>query len=747
MTSTRPGSAVLAAAPGVGLPLLSVLGASICGAGIGSPSALAATPPVRDPPGDGDEASTVGQVVVTGLRPLLGDKIPLTLAETPQSVTRVSKTLMREQSDERLEDALQNAPGVTLNAGEGAARGDTINIRGFSAYNDFFLDGVRDAAVYVRDPFDLEEIEVIEGPSGALFGRGSTGGAVNQVSKAPTLDAGGAMSVEGGTNDAFRGTLDADTPIGPNAALRLNVMGETSAEAGRDLVHNDHWGVAPAVAFGLGQPTTLTLAYLHLSEHDRPDAGIPFVDGAPAPVPRGADFGLASDHADSIVNIGTIRLTHEVNASLRFADTLRYAQYTFSYLFEAPSFGAVADGGQGPPAAGAALSTILVGRDSPSSFGTLTNLDNQADLTARFATGRFAHTLVAGLELSRQTDLLNSVRNPFNSNNAWIPETPLLRPDPYQVRPAEPVSKTQNSVANDEAAYVTDTVRFGAHLDLIGSLRLDRFAVDETQATLATGAIAHYSHADIVPSRRLALVYKPAVGQSLYIAYGTSFDPSAESLSFTAADANLGPVKATTLEAGVKSEQLGGRLLLTGALFRTAVDNAQINDPENPTVTLLKGRERVRGIELSAEGRLTKRLEVVAGYTWLNGSTTGTQGTVVPVQTYTNAPIPNLAPQAGHVWLEYEIDERWETGFGVNAQGRRIANVLTSGAAPAYVPAYAVASAMLKVNIRPRATLQLNVINLFNTLYYSSVYYTSASENHALPGAGRTARLDLRVSF
>ncbi len=752
MPPDRSEPSVFLALPLLGvLPLLPPLGADlVAGSAAASPSPgadQAASPGGGEADPDRDEATGVDEVVVSGLRPLLGDKIPLTLAETPQSVRLISSSLMREQSAERLEDALQNAPGVTLNAGEGAARGDTIDIRGFSAYNDLFLDGVRDAAVYVRDPFDLDSVEVIEGPSGALFGRGSTGGAVNQVSKTPTLDSGGIVAIEGGTNDAVRGTLDADTPIGPNAALRLNVMGESSGVAGREFVHNDHWGLAPAVSFGIGQPTTLTLAFSHLSEFDRPDTGIPFVDGTPADVPRGSFYGLISDHANSIVNIGTLRLRRQLGPGLSLDDTLRFARYTFNYLFEAPNYGSTAAGGQGPPTLGEALDQIVIGRDSPSSFGTLTNLDDQFELTSHFATRALAHTLVAGLELSRQTDLLENVTNPFNTDNAWIPETPLLDPNAFQGRPSEPVSKTQDSIADDEAAYVSDTVKLGEHVDLIGSVRIDRFDVSEVQTVVASGAQAQFGHVDVVASRRLALVYKPIPGQSLYITYGTSFDPSAESLTFTASDASLGPVEATTIEAGIKSQQLSGRLLLTGAIFRTAVDNAQINDPENPTTTLLEGRERVRGVELSADGHMTSHLELTAGYSFLDGVTSGTQGSVAPVLTFTRAPVPNLAPHAGHIWMEYDFGHGWEAGVGVNAQGRRVGNVLTTGALPAYVPAYAVSSAMLKTQIGPRATLQLNLINLLNTWYFTKVYYASPSENHVLPGPGRTARLNLIVAF
>src|SRR6201996_8999370 len=171
------------------------------------------------PDNDGDE--NIEQVSVTGVRSLLRDKLGETELNAPQSVTVVSSELIGAQGATRLEDALRNVPGITLNAGEGAARGDTVNIRGFSAFNDFFLDGIRDAAVYTRDIFDADAVEVLEGPSAVLFGRGSTGGAINQVTKAPLLTSLENISSMVGTNDLFRTTGDFNFPFGAAAAFRL----------------------------------------------------------------------------------------------------------------------------------------------------------------------------------------------------------------------------------------------------------------------------------------------------------------------------------------------------------------------------------------------------------------------------------------------------------------------------------------------------------------------------------------------
>ena len=678
--------------------------------------------------------SSLTQVIVTGVRSLLHDKLSEDAQSTPQSITVVTNQLMASQADNRLEDALKNVPGITLNAGEGAARGDTVNLRGFSAFNDFFLDGIRDAAVYTRDSFDLESVEVVKGPSAILFGRGSTGGAINQVSKAPLLTEFGQVDTEFGSNDLYRATADMNATIGTAAAARLNVMGESSATAEREDVRNRRWGVAPALGFGIGEQDSLTLVYLHQQEDDVPDVGIPFVNGRPAPVPpvpRNADFGLASDRTTADDDIFTGRYTHEFNAQLSLADTLRYANYQFNYQFDAPNFG------KAPPSATEPLGSILVGRDSPSSSGVQTNLDDQIDLTARFSTGLAAHTLVTGIELARQTSSIDRYVNPFN-NNTWIPETPLLDPNPNETHPVEPVSSTQDTSSPSGGAYLIDTVGLGPYVDLIGGFRYDYFSANYKQLTEASGALLHLQELNRVGSPRAALLIKPTPQQSYYLSYGTSFDPSAEALTLTTKTAGLGPVKAKTYEAGAKTEWLHGGLSLTGAVFHTEVDNAQTNDPDNPTITVLNGNERVNGLEIGATGHLTRHWEIFSGYTYLDGRTiaSGTAADVGKV-------MPNVAHNALNLWTEYEFTGGWELGGGANWLGYRYAD----SAQAAYVPGYVLWNAMAAYKVSRNLRLQLNGFNLFNKFYFDGLYYTSLAENHAIPGPGRSVAISARFSF
>lgn len=672
------------------------------------------------------------QITVTGVRALVNDKLPTGLQDAPQTINVVNQQILKDQGVTRLQDALKNVPGITFNSGEGAARGDTVNLRGFSAFNDFFLDGVRDAAIYTRDSFDLDQVEVLKGPSAVLFGRGSTGGVINQVSKAPTLAPLYSGTASVGTNSLLRGTADVNEPLSPTSAIRLNAMEESSDVADRDQAHNERWGIAPSYAIGLGTPTTLTLSYLHQEENNVPDFGIPFVNGAPAPVKRSNFYGLNSDTNTTRDDIGTLRIKHEFNQDLSISDTLRAASYLFGYHFSAPNFGSHV------PTASSPLDTILVGRDAPSSQGAQTNVTNQTDVTARFATGPVNHILIAGAEFARQTSDIGRFNNPFNKNNNFVPETSLLDPNSNMFQPPEGIASQQNTTAYTSAGYLTDTIQIGPYVDVIGGIRYDRFAASFNQYTVATNATLHLDHTDHETSPRAAIVLKPDDTQSYYFSYGTSFDPSAEALTLTTKTSGLAPVEAKTYEAGAKTSWLGGMLNLNAAVFHTEVDNAQTNDPDNPAITTLAGNQRVQGFELGATGYITPQWEIYAGYTYLDAKTTksGTAAFVGKV-------LQNVARNSGNLFTEYDLTDKWMIGGGADWLGHRFADFGEQANLPGYVIFNAVASYQLTDNVK----LQVNITNLFDKTYYDAAYYTSAAENHVIPGAGRTAIFSTSFTF
>ena len=713
------------------------------GALLGSACAPAAFAQAADPAPIADDAADPGAIVVTGLRSVTRDKLAIDAIKAPQSISIVDHTLIEHQADTRLEDALKNVPGITLNAGEGAARGDTVNLRGFPAYNDIFLDGIRDAAVYTRDSFNLETLEVLKGPSAVLFGRGSTGGAINQVSKAPTLAPQWSATAMGGTNSLIRATADADQPIGRDAAIRITAMGEHSQVSDRDGVRNRRWGIAPSLSLGIGGPDMLTLSYLHQEQDDVPDVGIPIINGAPAQVARNLDYGLASDHFRATVNLATARYRHEFSTAVTVSSTLRLADYTYVNVFNAPNF--AYSGSPGAPTAqtlpGPVLVGVLVGRDSPSSTGHRTNLIGQTDVIATFTTGAIAHTLVAGAEFGREHDDVVRLVNPFGKAGE-TPATPLLDPDPFETSVAQPGRTRAVTTAWSAAAYVIDTAHIGQKVDVIGGLRFDRFSAHYRPTALIAGvsaaSLVPLDHADTVWSPRASLVFKPDDRTRIYASYGTSFDPSAEALSLNAKTANLSPVIARSYEVGAKIALRGGKLVATAALFRTQIDNAQVTDPDHPTQITLAGNQRVDGLELGLNGHLTAKWEVTAGYTHLIGKTLASSDAAT-----VGKRLANVAPDAVNLWTEYEFSDAFELGLGGTYLGRRYADF----AQAATLPGFVTVDAMAAWTVNRHVTLRVNVINLFDTLAWVNSYYASPTENHVIPSAGRTALFTAAVTF
>jgi catecholate siderophore receptor len=672
-----------------------------------------------------EAADKLSEVVVTA-RPSI-NAITTSLQDTAQNVSVVPQELMIQQAANTVQDALKNVPGITLNAGEGGTHGDNINLRGFAASDDFFLDGLRDTGFYTRDSFNLEGIEVYKGPASTLFGRGSTGGVVNQVTKTPQLQDFARGSVVGGTNSELRGTADFNYQFADSAAFRVNAMGLKSEVADRDFVDNRRWGVAPSLAFGMSGPTSFTLNYLHQEQNDIPDYGIPFAFGRPVPVPRETYYGLPSDdRSRARVDVGTAALKTEFNPDFWLTDTARIGNYFFDSRETAAHYAAA------PPAPGTPLDTVLTFRDRPSVQGTVSTLMNDAELHKR-TSGAIQQHLVVGIELDREEADLTRFANQLNQ----IPGTPLLNPDPFEPFPGHQtqVTQTPDTVTKTASLLLEDVVDFGRYWQATAAVRVDRFNAEFNEPMTK----AHFEHTDTIASPRASIVFKPLDSVSLYVSYGTSYDPSAENLSLSAKTASLGPEKDKTFEVGAKSMVLGGRLALQAGVFQTEMSNARVGDPTNPSAPqLLAGKERVRGFEADAIGNLTENLEITAGYTHLDSETLASSD-----PTSVGAPLLNTAPNQANMWLVYEVQEAWKVGAGFNYLSRRAADVDNT----AHVPGYVSFDAMASHRFNPHLSVQLNGYNLANRYYYANSYFSSPVENHVVPGAGRTGLLTVSFAY
>jgi len=653
-------------------------------------------------------------------------KFPGSLQDAPQSITIIPKNLIQDQNATTLRDALRNVSGIGLSAGEGGAQGDDFTLRGYSAKSDIFIDGVRDQGSYFRDSFNLEAVEVFKGPTSSFFGRGSTGGVVNQVSKSPRLDPAYSGVLSGGNGAYFRGAADVNQPLGETTALRVNLMAQDSEVVDRDEIETDRRGLALSLATGIGTSTQWTLSHLFQKEDNVPDYGLPYIDGKPARVDRDTFFGTDGDFEKTKVNVTTLRLDHEWSDSLSLRSTLRYSHVDRAAAPTAPR----------PCAAGATqcpqamMDGIRRGRPERDAVETI--FSQQTDVTARFETGPLAHTLTTGLELSRETFDLTRFNNsgPFSIG---------LDPDAIDTN-VLPVPRTRSvrskTTALGVGVFAADTIEITRQLDLVLGLRWDTFNTrfeDELPRTDGTTG-PDFKNKDRNLSYRVGLVLKPTPTQSYYVSYGTSFNPSAESLSLSMENEGTDPEKNRSIELGAKLALLAGSLNLQGAVFQIDKTDARETD-QAQGLALLDGEQRVRGFEVSVIGRLLPGWNMFAGYTFLDGETRDSRFTPANI----GNELQRVPRHSATLWTTARMPgDRMEIGGGPTYVSHRFSNAANTNKVDGYVRWDAMVSYQLTENVE----LRLNVQNVGD-----AEIFESAGGGHAVPAPGRTFIVSSSFSF
>ncbi len=666
------------------------------------------------------------------------------LRDVPQTVTAIPKAVFEEQGATSLRDVLRNVPGISMQAGEGGVpSGDNLSIRGFNARTDMFIDGVRDFGGYSRDPFNIEQVEVAKGPSSSYAGRGSTGGSINLSTKSPTLTPAYSGSFGYGTDDFKRFTADFNQPLEKvlkGAALRLNVMFNDADMPGRDTVTNQRWGVAPAIAFGLGTPTRTTISYSHLAQDNVPDYGIPwvtanqtnpglipYINSAP-PVDFDNFYGLRSrDYEKTTTDVLTAKVEHDFNDSTSLRNLTRYGTTRRDSVITAPRFLDLNGAAAGTPEG------TIVNRQVQSRDQTDEILANQTDFTLRFQTAKVEHTLVPGFEFSRETSKNLLRAGPTSTTDIFTPG----------VNDPSPGAVTRNGghadgVSDAVAVYAFDTIKLNEQWQLNGGLRWDYFHLD-FDSRAATGVPTDGARTDSMLSWRGGVVYKPRPNGSIYFGYGTSFNPSAEGLTLgtgaTAANSlAIAPEETRSFELGTKWDLFNNRLSVGVAVFRTEKTNARTEDPANPAdIIVLDGLQRVEGIELSAAGSITEQWKVFGGYALMKSDVVKSAN---PVEV--GRPLPNTPEQTFTLWNTFDVTSKFQIGAGAQFTDKRVNSTTTQRWAPGYL----LYDAMLAYNVNEHFALRLNLYNLTDENYIDRV-----GGGHFVPGAGRSAVVTANLKF
>ncbi len=747
---------------------------------------------------------TAPLAVDTGLATL-----PTSVQDLPQAVTVITGEQMKQQGVQSLEQALRNVPGITIAIGEGGTlNGDQFKIRGFDASNDIFVDGLRDFGVYIRDSFDSNEVQVLKGPSGALFGRGSVGGAINTLSKTPQTQTFGELDGFAGNGDYYRALGDFNQQLGAHTAVRLNVMATSQGVVDRDHIFSKRTGLAGAIGFGLGTNTSFTVNVFHQDDRRRPDYGVTILQrpGSLVALPateyglsRSSFLGYETDADHTRADVITTRFKTVINPNFtitsdtRLGAYSRYFQYTTVDTCSAACNAAYFDGNPSTiPNANYGGSGPYKQRDWGAQNITAAKLD--------FDLGGFKNEAIAGWDLSYQenkkTFYAYALPAGYATRNS-IPY-PLLTPPYYPpagytvFKPTKanlfcPAGTTPNCSTNvtgttvyanlastgvvyttgdapDYGVFLTDRFFFTPALSLLASLREDWYVANyaSTAATFVTTPLKSNS---ALFDPRVSLIFEPNKITTFYLSYGRASTPQASSIvgsgtATTLTTQSLEPEVSTSYEAGAKVGVFGGRLSLTAAVFDVKKNNATQTDPSTGFVQANSGqRQEAKGFELGATGKLTPEWSLTLAYTYLDArirqdffcTTTGTL--VCKPDPYTIGRQVVFVPRnSASLWTSYDL-HRWIKGLsiggGATYQSLIYGAYTVAGTAP-------VATGLSKVSEIPESiafdgyvAYEVGRYRLALNAYNlgDRLNYTQIFGNRAVPAPGRTLIASLGVRF
>ena len=697
-------------------------------------------------------------------------KFTAPLLDTPKTVTVIPEAVIEQTGATTLQDALRLTPGVTFGAGEGGnSAGDRPFIRGFDAQSDVYVDGIRDVGSQTREIFNLEQVEVIKGPSSAFGGRGSPGGAVNLATKTPKADNFINGDVGLGNASFKRGTLDVNRVLSENVAARLNVMVHDQNVAGRDVVEYKRWGIAPSLTIGMNSPTKLTLGYYHMQTDDMPDAGgfpysNPFAatnanaglngNGGPVVPNRNAYYGLVDrDFQKTKADIGTIDFSHDFGNDLVLRNTLRVGQTSNDYIWTQP------DDSKGNP--------LLYGtlwRRSNTRDAQTDTVINVTSLSGKAKTGAIEHSFNAGLELSQEKTKRGTYTFSPNTNNPLTGGTScpttgaatgynctdFTNPNPYDPWTASHTI-TRSDPANDtriktktQSVYAMDTITLTPQWLINGGLRYDHYDTKLNNPLAAGTAAAPKDLANKSGfwNYQAGVVYKPVPEGSVYLNYATSSTPPGMDAGdgadgLTAAIQNLKAQRSRSVELGVKWELLNRQLAVTGAVFQTEMNNARVTAEDGSSQNI--GKKSVKGFEVGVAGNVSKSVQLFGGYTYLDAKLKDAGFTAGKPSADNGNRFPNTPKHSLSLWTNYQPITGLTLGLGGNYVAKQYGNTANTK----WIPSYVRWDAMVSYAINKNVTLQLNVQNLTDKLYFTKAY----ASHYAAIAPGRSATLTAQFKF
>ncbi|HEX8873672.1 MAG TPA: TonB-dependent siderophore receptor [Nitrosospira sp.] len=656
------------------------------------------------------------------------------LRDVPQSITVVTKDLIKDQTMQNMGDVVRYVPGVGISQGEGNR--DAVIFRGNNSTGDFFVDGLRDDAQYFRDLYNIDRVEVLKGSNGMIFGRGGAGGVINRVTKEAGWTPVNEISGQYGSFNHKRIAVDVGRAINEVAAFRLNGMYEHS-NSFRHGVELERGGVNPTLTIKPTAQTKIVLSGEYFTDNRTADRGIPsfgtipssgstpgvISSGRPADTGRSTFFGNAAEsptHVDVWALNSLIQHTFDNNLTVR--NRTRYANYDKFY--------------QNVFAGGQATAQDATGTVNIQAYNNATrrdNIFNQTDFLYTLNTWGIKHEFMTGVEYGRQ--VTSNFRNTGFFNNATTSvDVPFLNPIALA-----PVTFKQNATdANNHGVvevvgiYAQDQITLLPQIKAVLGIRYDNFDVNFVNNR--NGQRFHTN--DGLVSPRVGLIYKPIEPVSIYGNYSLAYVPRAgdQLSSLALSNAALKPEQFMNLELGAKWD-IRPDLSLTAALYQLDRSNVIVPVPGNATATMLVDGQRTRGAEVGLMGRITPQWSVMGGYAYTDGEITRTQS----VNAQAGAVLAQVPKHTVSMWNRYDLSPMLGLGLGVIHRSSMFATTDNT----VLLPGFTRLDAAMFVRLTKVLRVQANIENIANINYIAS----ANNNNNILPGAPRIFRLTLVANF
>ena len=693
------------------------------------------------------------------------------LVDTPATITVLTKDQIEESGKSDLKDILAAQAGVTLGTGEnGNAFGDRYIIRGHEARSDVFVDGLRDPGMTTRESFATEQIEITKGPSSTFAGRGSSGGAVNSITKkASTAYNFGRIDAAVGTDEHHRLVLDYNTPISSNIATRVNLLHTEEQAPNRDGIERSRRGALLSGLYDNVNDLRIFADYYTLKAEDTPDLGSYFDRNTRKPVSDIPVYAQNEDFLNSDVSAYTLRTEYDISDSLRFYNATRYGETQNGYL----STGARGTVRHASDADAPGANTIVL--STHQGWQDVEYFASQFNLFWEVDAADVAHQLLFGVEFTDEK-VNNGVYN-LTANGATnctlsgrggvSPGYCLLDPN-GQVYPqaSSIIGRTYSKGGSDAlfnaqtiAFYVMDTAKINENWQLFAGARIDN--IDYSNDVVSGNNSLLYAYKDHFYNGHVGLVYSLTDDANVYLSYATATNINGGE-SDLGANCGYGglcgdpeqaaladPETVENIELGTKWSLLDEKLFFAAAVFQTTKSDVMesVGDAYSTLGTLNTGENRIRGVELAINGNLTDKLSIQASASLMESEVTQS---VNPQNL--GLELSNFADKSFYVQLRYQLTEDFAFGGDYTYKGEMYGGQPDSAAAfdaqngyySIVVPSYATANLFANYNLSKAATLRLNIENVTDKEYWTAAY---RSGSFMYLGDARAVRATLTYEF